>query len=262
MPREFTSASTRNLPLAMIPLSGPEISSRKELTLSGVIPFSTLDFPGVLSAVLFCQGCPWLCRYCHNPHLRSFAPHQYRDGWDWPRARDLLMKRIGFLEGVVFSGGEPTAQPALADAIKEVREMGYRVGLHTSGSYPIKLIPLLPLVYWIGLDIKAPLDFRYDLITGISGSARPTRASLEAIIASGIDYQIRTTVHPKLLSHLDLREIEQQLTSIGAHTPVIQPFRAQGCLDSELVADATSLNTGVDSTQRGVSLPEPLHRYQ
>ena len=33
------------------------------------MPFSAIDFPGALAAVVFCRGCPWRCAYCHNPHL-------------------------------------------------------------------------------------------------------------------------------------------------------------------------------------------------
>ena len=37
--------------------------------IGGVVPFSTVDWPGKLAAVLFVAGCPWRCGYCHNPPL-------------------------------------------------------------------------------------------------------------------------------------------------------------------------------------------------
>jgi len=37
--------------------------------IGGIVPFTTNDFPGRLAAVLFLQGCPLRCAYCHNPHL-------------------------------------------------------------------------------------------------------------------------------------------------------------------------------------------------
>lgn len=39
------------------------------LQVGGITPFTTIDFPGRLAAVIFCQGCPWRCQYCHNRHL-------------------------------------------------------------------------------------------------------------------------------------------------------------------------------------------------
>ena len=39
------------------------------LRLGGLTPLTTIDFPGRLAAVLYCQGCPWRCGYCHNPEL-------------------------------------------------------------------------------------------------------------------------------------------------------------------------------------------------
>ena len=219
------------------------------ITLSGVVPFSTVDFPGALAAVLFFQGCPWKCPYCHNPHLRAFNPkpsverNQMPESpespeWTWEKARDFLLKRSGFLDGVVFSGGEPLVQSELARAMGEARAMGYRIGLHTSGSYPEKLGLLLPLIDWVGLDIKAPLDARYDLITGVRNSAQPVLASLALIMDSGISYQLRTTVHPRLHPPNDLEDLRRQLETLGAGTTVIQQFRAQGCLDADLIAPA------------------------
>jgi len=40
-----------------------------DLRVGGLVPLSTTDYPDHLSAVVFCQGCPWRCAYCHNPHL-------------------------------------------------------------------------------------------------------------------------------------------------------------------------------------------------
>jgi len=41
----------------------------EKLRIGGFVPFTAIDYPGHLAAVIFCQGCPWRCRYCHNPHL-------------------------------------------------------------------------------------------------------------------------------------------------------------------------------------------------
>jgi pyruvate formate lyase activating enzyme len=104
------------------------------LSVGGITAFTTVDYPDHLAAVVFCQGCPWRCRYCHNQHLqprRSASPTR----WTWERLEAFLGDRRGLLEAVVFSGGEPTAQPALAEAMQAVRAMGFLIGLHTAGIF-------------------------------------------------------------------------------------------------------------------------------
>ncbi len=64
----------------------------------------------------------------------------------WHEIVDWLDNRHGLLEAVVFSGGEPLLQRGLAGAMWQVREMGYRVALHTAGIYPDRLAGVMPLV--------------------------------------------------------------------------------------------------------------------
>ena len=78
------------------------------LRIGGLTPLSTTDYPGQLAAAVFCQGCPWRCGYCHNPHL---IPATVKQGIDWVEVMRFLERRRGLLDAVVFSGGEPTLQP-------------------------------------------------------------------------------------------------------------------------------------------------------
>lgn len=204
---------------------------RDSLRLGGFVPFSTVDYPGQLSAVLFCQGCPWRCRYCHNPHLQEFSTGDI----SWSEVQSFLERRVGLLNAVVFSGGEPTAQRGLEPAMRWVRSLGFRVGLHTAGIYPGRLRHILPLVDWVGLDIKAPLDGRYDAITRGRASWRAANSALHEVIAEGVDYEVRTTVHPALLDEAALDEIQNSLLHAGARASRWQTFRPEGCTDEELM---------------------------
>ena len=195
------------------------------------MPFTTVDYPGFLAAVVFCQGCTWRCRYCHNPHLQTFC-HGERD---WAHVLALLAERRNFLEAVVFSGGEPTAQAALLPAIRAVRDLGYKTGLHTAGIFPERLAGVLPELDWVGLDVKAPWDQRHDRITGCRDSFEAPAESLRLLLASGVKYELRTTVHPALLSPGDLQEISAGLEALGATPAKIQPFRPEGCTDRGLL---------------------------
>jgi len=198
------------------------------------VPFTTVDYPGHLAAVVFCQGCVWRCRYCHNPHLQPF------DGgrWNWDNILAQLAERRNFLEAVVFSGGEPTAQACLPAAMRAVKDLGFKIGLHTAGIFPDLLAEVLPLVDWVGLDVKAPFDERYDRITQRKCSFEAPAESLRLVLAAGVDYELRTTVHPELLTPVDIAEISSSLESLGAAPTKIQPFRPEGCADSQLVTDA------------------------
>lgn len=204
------------------------------LRVGGLTPLSTTDWPGMLAAVVFCQGCPWRCRYCHNPHL---IPPRSDSEIPWDDVLAFLRRRQGLLDGVVFSGGEPTLQPELADAMRDVRALGFKVGLHTGGAYPRRLAEVLPLVDWVGLDAKAPFA-DYARITGVAGSGDPALASLDAVLASGVEHEIRTTVHPALLADAEVVDLAHALSARGVKRHVIQAFRSQGCVDAALVQDA------------------------
>lgn len=210
-------------------------TSRGKLAIGGLVRFSALDYPGKLAAVVFCQGCPWRCRYCHNPHLIPARRSEEEIAWD--DVIDFLRRRQGLLEAVVFSGGEPTAQAALLDAIREVRALGFKIGLHTGGAYPRWLSAVLPLVDWVGFDVKAPFD-EYARITGIAGSDAPARQSLARLLASGVNAEIRTTVHSALLSDAEVLTLTHDLASRGVKRHVIQAFRSEGCADARLIEQA------------------------
>ena len=204
------------------------------LRVGGFVPFTLTDYPGALAAVVFCQGCPWHCGYCHNPHL---IPARGDDEREFARIVDWLGTRRGLLDAVVFSGGEPTTQAELLAAIAAVRALGFKIGLHTSGAYPRRLAKVLPLVDWIGLDVKAP-HVEYEVVTGIPGSGGSAFASLDLVLASGVAHEIRTTVHPALSPPSALLRLANELGDRGVLSWTLQPFRAAGCANDALVSSA------------------------
>jgi pyruvate formate lyase activating enzyme len=152
----------------------------------------------------------------------------------WGEARAFLRGRVGLLDAVVFSGGEPTLQDGLALAMTDVKDMGFKIGLHTGGAYPEKLSAVLPLVDWVGLDIKGPFE-RYDAVNGVPGSGAKARESLHLIVETGVDHECRTTVHPALISEGELAALSETLFALGARRHVLQAFRPDGCRDERLV---------------------------
>lgn len=166
-----------------------------DLQIAGLQPLSTVDWPGKLAAVLFLQGCPWKCPYCHNFEiLDPRTPGTVA----WSEVTDLLARRRGLLDGIVFSGGEATRQPEVLDAAREVRKAGFAVGLHTAGAYPAALARLLDagVLDWVGLDIKA-LPEDYGETVGLPGSApaaSKAEQSLRLVLESGVEYEVRLTL--------------------------------------------------------------------
>jgi len=202
------------------------------MKIGGIVPFTTIDFPGALAAVLFCQGCPWRCSYCHNTHLQSCSK---KSPYEWPRIISFLKMRQGFIDAVVLSGGEPTQQSDLADAIKEIKSLGFKIGLHTAGMHSDALKKVLPMIDWIGMDIKAPFE-DYERVTQVPLSGEAAQVSAGLVLDSKVAYEFRTTVHPALLSKDDLIRLADQLSAMGAKHYVLQPFRAQGCQNTDLSA--------------------------
>ena len=197
----------------------------RSLKVGGFVPFSTTDFPGKLAAVVFVQGCPWECVYCHNPHLQ---PRTEDSPLHWNEVLTLLTRRQGLLDAVVFSGGEPTLDPALDNAIRDVRALGFQVALHTGGAYPKRLAEVLPLIDWIGLDVKASFTY-YERITGVKASGDPALACTRLVVASGIAHECRTTIHPNLLSEEDILSLAKTLSEMGVTHYALQVFREHGC---------------------------------
>jgi pyruvate formate lyase activating enzyme len=196
------------------------VSNPDAIAVAGLTRFSTLDYPGHIAAVVFCQGCPWHCAYCHNPHLQS---PEGSSAMPWQEVVDWLDNRHGLLEAVVFSGGEPLLQRGLAGAMWQVRKMGYRVALHTAGIYPERLAGLLPLTDWIGFDVKAPFE-DYRRVTG-AGSGAAVRRALSFVLASGKPHEIRCTVDESLLSLDDGALMAEQLSRLGVGHLVLQAKR-------------------------------------
>lgn len=192
------------------------------IRIGGMTPVTSIDFPGRLAAVLFLQGCPWRCGYCHNPAL---LPARGGEAIAWTQVEAFLRRRRGLLDGVVFSGGEPTLQPALPQAAARVRALGFEAALHTGGMYPARLAALLPLLDWVGLDVKAPAS-RYDAITGVRGSAARVGTSLRQVLDSGIAYECRTTWHPGLYPEDELQRLADGLAAQGVRHWALQECRS------------------------------------
>lgn len=199
-----------------------------DLQIAGLVPMSTVDWPGKFAASLFLQGCPWACPYCHNsaiidPRIPGVVA--------WGALEDLLARRRGLLDGVVFSGGEATRQIALGAAMARVRELGFGVGLHTAGPYPRRLKELLGagLVDWVGIDVKATRG-NYEAVAGRSGAGERAWESLSIVLAHPeVDHEVRLTVYPD--GPGDGFEVAARAREMGVRIFALQQARDMGTPD-------------------------------
>ena len=193
------------------------------IRIGGIEKFSIVDFPNRMAAVVFMQGCPWRCPFCHNTQLQDVNAET---NIVWHKFIDFLKQRKGILDAVVFSGGEPLVQSGLIEALQEVKALGYEIGLHTGGYFPERFKEVLALVDWVGFDIKAPfVEERYKELTGGVADLHKVLESLKMLIASGKHFECRTTCDPRFLSVDDIYKMGESLKNMGVKEYYLQKYR-------------------------------------
>lgn len=192
----------------------------RDIQIGGLVSFTTIDYPTKLACVLFLVGCPLRCAYCSNPHLLCVGDGEY----DPERVFEWLKSRVGKLEAVVFSGGEALMQGDAAIAyMRRVRELGFKIGLHTNGFYPDTLARASDIIDWIGLDFKATRE-KYPDLTGQHIAYDNMIRSLDIWLATGKDYEVRITCDPRFVTSDDLMAISDVLVSHGVEWVAIQKY--------------------------------------
>ena len=207
-----------------------------DLQIAGLTPMSSVDWPGKFVATVFAQGCPWACPYCHN---QAIIDPKIPGVVSWERVEELLGRRRGLLDGVVFSGGEATRQLAVLPAMSRVRELGFEVGLHTAGPYPARLHEILRtgLVDWVGIDIKAMPGPHYEAVAGRPNAGPKAWESLGEVLDSGVSYEVRLTVYPD--GPRDGYEVASCVKDLGATHFALQQARALGTAQGFNAGDAS-----------------------
>ena len=203
------------------------------ITIGGVEPFTTVDFPERLAAVLFCLGCPLRCPYCHNKELQDFNGKPFIT---WETFVEFLDSRKKLLDGIVFSGGEPLAQPDLYESMKIVKDKGFEIGLHTSGVNAERLQQILPLLTWVGFDVKTVFEAYENRIP--HSRAATVEKCLDMLIAADVELEARTTLDPRVISKDELRQLAHALSEKGVKTYAIQEYRLHPLEDDPPSPDA------------------------
>lgn len=215
------------------------------MKIAGLQRVSLIDYPDRIAATVFLAGCNLNCRYCYNRWM--IRETGVAEAISVDAFLVWLETRRGLLDGVCVSGGEPTVQAELPRFLGSIKALGFSAKLDTNGTCPRRLEALFDgdLLDYVAMDIKAPLDSRYNEVAACPVDLGAIRQSMRLLRSWGGEYELRTTVGPQL----DLRALEDIAREIEATelwllqpfllTPNVDPSLADlGWLDEEALGDA------------------------
>ncbi len=188
------------------------------MVFGGMQKLTLLDFPGKVACTLFTVGCNFRCPFCHNGSLVEGEPFEQIPEEE---VLSLLEKRLGILEGVCITGGEPLLQKDLPAFLRKVKALGYPVKLDTNGSFPEQLKALVEegLIDYVAMDIKNCPD-RYAETAGVEHPG--VDESIDFLLSGKVDYEFRTTVVDELHTVRDIEEAAKRIK--GARRYFLQSF--------------------------------------
>ena len=186
----------------------------------GIDKFSLLDYDEKVSVVLFSPACNFRCPFCHNGDsvLNSNTPIPFEE------ILNYLKSRVGLVDAVVFTGGEPTLMPELKERIKAVRELGFLVKLDTNGTNPDILKNLLDegLLDYVAMDVKNS-EKEYAKTAGCPHlNFENVRKSMEILKNFGKNCEFRTTLVEEFHNDVSILEMCELLK--GANKLYLQKF--------------------------------------
>lgn len=198
------------------------------MNICGLQKLSLLDFPGCVAATVFFGGCNFRCPFCHNASL--VLPERIEPAVTEEEFFAFLVKRVGRLDGVCITGGEPLLQKDIVPFIEKIRARGFRVKLDTNGSRPDRLRALIEagLVDYVAMDIKNS-PARYGETVGIPDfDMTPVRESVSLLLEGRVPYEFRTTVCAPLHTPESIAEAGDFIR--GARAWFLQGFTDSGDL--------------------------------
>lgn len=175
----------------------------------------TLDGPGIRYVVFF-QGCPLRCQYCHNPDTLEVGVGRE---WTLGALLDDVNSYKGYLTrgkgGVTASGGEPLMQSEFLEAfLKGCKEMGLHTAMDTAGSLGHRASDeLLEATDLFLMDIKAGIPDLYNHLT--RGHLERQEAFARRLDEAGRPMWIRFVVVP------GLTDTPENLEAIGSYVSTL-----------------------------------------
>lgn len=181
------------------------------MRIAGIQKLTMVDYPGILAATIFLQGCDLRCGFCHNPDLvfNRIAPTHTK-----AKALEFLKTQRRFIDGVCITGGEPLVSLDI-DFLRELRKMDFKIKLDTNGFHPKKLKLLLDenLIDYIAIDIKG-LPLQYATLAGCKGDVDDLIESIRLAVTVK-NYEFRTTVVPTHHTPLIVKQMMEWLLFVA-----------------------------------------------
>ena len=211
------------------------------MRIQGLQKLTLLDYPEHTACTVFTAGCNFRCPFCHNALLVVDIPKESEISEE--EFFSFLQKRIGILDGVCVSGGEPLLQPDIEPFIRKIKDMGFAVKLDTNGSFPDKLIHLVEqgLVDYVAMDIKnSPETYAFTAGTETLDIVS-VKKSVAYLKEGHVPYEFRTTVVKHYHSKESFEEIGKWLA--GTEKYFLQNFvdsgdligkNTRGCSEEEM----------------------------
>lgn len=213
----------------------------------GFTPLTLIDYPGKTSAMVYTIGCNFRCGYCHNPEL---VDETVEDTYTEDYVLAFLKKRIGLLDAITITGGEPTMHgEKLIAFMRKVKDLGFLIKLDSNGTNPNFLEKVIheKLVDYIAMDIKAPLA-KYHITAGRPVDVEAIRTSITLLKENRVDYEFRTTVIKILTSPEDIEAIAKEIE--GAKTYNLQKFVPTKTLNPQFLRKTTYTDEEFETFQK------------
>ena len=218
------------------------------MLIGGLQKTTLLDFPGRVSAVVFTQGCNFLCPYCHNPDLVSYK----QDALALADILAFLTQRRRVLEGVVISGGEPTLHDGLFSFCAALKSLGYAIKLDTNGSRPdvLRLLLEANLLDYVAMDVKGDPRHYPEALGAPAGDA--VARGMGVLRQSGVEHEFRV---PCAAPFIDEASFSAILKEAGDAPLFLQAIRLENVLRPDFFATTgRPLDAGEMETLRAAAV--------
>jgi len=203
------------------------------MRISGLQKVSVIDYPGEIACTIFLHGCNFRCGFCYNPDL---VVKDFDGGFSEEYVLDFLKSRVGKLDAVCITGGEPLMSLDF-DFVRKIKDLGFKVKVDTNGSFPDRLKEMidLGLVDYVAMDIKNSRE-KYSETAGVDVALEKIEDSIKMIHDFGA-YEFRTTIVGRLHSKEDVVEMAKWLNEVCGAKPkriFLQGFKKNeaGMIDS------------------------------
>ena len=218
------------------------------MKIAGLVKNSFVDYPKHIAAVIFTNGCNLNCFYCHNRRLIS---GNVECNLTNSEILEFLKTRVGFLEGVVISWGEPTLKEGLSDFIIEIKSLGYKVKLDTNGTNHAVVNYLIEnnLVDYIAMDYKAPIEKMFEIVGECD--LKQIIKTKDLLLTEKVDYEFRTTFCPKLNVD-DIQQIAYEIK--GAKAYYIQKCNLNDNKNFEYIPNKIMAKIGCEKAEKYVKM--------